>query len=126
MKERNFYRQMLKKMVAFSMPLILSGLLQQLFNWVDALIVGNMVGEAALAGVGATSSLYNLFVAAITGFASGLSVLFAQRFGEGKRESSAKLLACYSVLLAVVFTAAAVLGITFASNVLKLMNTPKA
>ena len=54
--------QILKKLTAFAIPLILSGMLQQLFNWVDALIVGNVIGETALAAVGATASVYNLFV----------------------------------------------------------------
>ena len=84
MEEKSLTKQILKKLVVFSTPLILSGLLQQLFNWVDALIVGNIIGETALAGVGATSTLYNLFVNILVGFTSGLSVLFAQRFGEGR------------------------------------------
>ncbi len=41
--------QILKKLISFALPLILSGMLQQLFNWVDALIVGNIIGEKALA-----------------------------------------------------------------------------
>ncbi len=48
----NTTKSILRKLVVFSVPLILSGLLQQLFNWVDALIVGNIIGEEALAGVG--------------------------------------------------------------------------
>ena len=44
-------KQILKRLTFFSIPLILSGLLQQLFNWVDALIVGNILGETALAVV---------------------------------------------------------------------------
>ncbi len=59
MRKENSSSQILKSLVVFSVPLILSGLLQQLFNWVDALIVGNFVGETALAGVGATTSMYN-------------------------------------------------------------------
>ena len=51
-----------KALIGFTLPLVLSGLFQQLFNWVDAFIVGNVNGEAALAGIGATTSIYNLFV----------------------------------------------------------------
>ncbi len=110
MNERNTSKQILKKLIAFSIPLILSGLLQQLFNWVDALIVGNIIGETALAGVGATTSLYNLFVTVLVGFTSGLSVLFAQQFGEGRHGENTKLLANYSVILSVVFVAVSALG----------------
>ena len=63
-----------KALLLFTLPLIMSGLFQQLFNWVDAFIVGNVEGELALAGIGATTSLYNLFVTVITGFTSGLAV----------------------------------------------------
>lgn len=114
----------LKKLTAFSVPLILSGLLQQLFNWVDALIVGNFIGEAALAGVGATSALYNLFITALLGFTSGLSVLFAQQYGEGKHGDNARLLARHSVLLTAAAVVVALLGIGFIDFVLKLMDTP--
>lgn len=125
MNERNTSKQILKKLIAFSIPLILSGLLQQLFNWVDALIVGNIIGETALAGVGATTSLYNLFVTVLVGFTSGLSVLFAQQFGEGRHSENTKLLANYSVILSVVFAAVSALGMIFAVPILNLMDTPK-
>lgn len=115
----------LKKLVAFSVPLILSGLFQQLFNWVDALIVGNFVGETALAGVGAVTSLYNLFVTTIVGFTSGLSVLFARQYGQGERDGNADLLASYSVILTAVFAMISVLGMVFISPILDLMDTPK-
>lgn len=116
----------LKKMAAFSVPLILSGLLQQLFNWVDALIVGNFVGEAALGGVGATSSIYNLFVTVIVGFTSGLSVLFAQRYGKKETAESTKILAVCSTLLTLTFTIIALLGIVFSEKILELTDTPSA
>ena len=45
-----------KELLIFTLPLILSGLFQQLFNWVDAFIVGNIEGELALAGIGATTA----------------------------------------------------------------------
>lgn len=114
----------LKRLTAFSVPLILSGLLQQLFNWVDALIVGNVVGEAALAAIGATSSMYNLFVGVLIGFTSGLSVLFAQQYGGGNQEKNGRLLAVYSVLMTAVFAAISALGVAFISPILGLLDTP--
>ena len=112
-------------MIVFSVPLILSGLLQQLFNWVDALIVGNVIGETALAGVGATSSLYNLLVTVIVAFTSGLSVLFAQQFGEGKSRESTKVLASYTVILTSLFVVISVFGIICTVPILKLIDTPQ-
>ena len=115
----------LKKLTAFSVPLILSGLLQQLFNWVDALIVGNVLGETALAAVGATSSVYGLFITLLVGFTSGLSVLFAQQYGEGNHAANARLLAFFAGVLAVVFAGVAALGIAFTGTLLEKMDTPE-
>ena len=55
-------------LLRFSLPLMLSGILQQLYNWADAFIVGNVEGETALAAVGATTTVVNFYVTAITGF----------------------------------------------------------
>ena len=63
------------KLLKFSMPLILSGILQQLYNWADAFVVGNVNGELALAAVGSTSSVINFYVLAITGFTLGAGIL---------------------------------------------------
>lgn len=111
-------------LLAFTIPLILSGLLQQMFNWVDAFIVGNIEGETALAGIGATTSLYNLFVTVITGFTSGLSVLSAQQYGMGEERKITGLLSSYAILLGALFAAVAAAGILFADKILLLLNTP--
>ena len=73
-------------LIRFSIPLVLSGILQQMYAWADAFIVGNLVGEDALAAVGATVSLYNLFVLVVTGLTLGVSILAAQMYGRGERE----------------------------------------
>lgn len=116
----------LKKLILFSVPLILSGLLQQLFNWVDALIVGNFIGETALGGVGATSSIYNLFVNMIVGFTSGLTVLFAENHGRGKTKENRELLSEHSLILCLIFTVISVIGILFSDGILTVMDTPEA
>ena len=113
-----------RALVAFTLPLVLSGLFQQLFNWVDAFIVGNINGETALAGIGATTSIYNLFVTVLTGFTAGLSVLSAQMFGRKEYRRIASLLSSYSILLGLVFSAIAALGIIFTEEILSIMDTP--
>lgn len=70
-----------KTLVLFTVPLVLSGLFQQMFNWVDAFIVGNVEGEISLAAIGATTAIYSLFITIIIGFTSGLSILAAQQYG---------------------------------------------
>ena len=61
----------LKKIIFFSVPLILGNLLQQLYNTADSIIVGNFVGSNALAAVGSSTSLINLLIAFSQGAAVG-------------------------------------------------------
>ena len=113
-----------KSLIFFTVPLILSGLLQQIFNWVDAFIVGNINGELALAGIGATTSIYNLFVTVIVGFTSGISVLAAQQYGRGEKETLKDILSSFTLLLGGIFLTLSLLGILFASPILTLLDTP--
>lgn len=75
MRKENSSSKILKSLVVFSVPLILSGLLQQLFNWVDALIVGNFVGETALAGVGENTKVLADYTVILTSLFVAISVL---------------------------------------------------
>lgn len=110
-------------LVKFCVPLILSGILQQLYNWVDAFIVGNVAGEEALAAIGATGTVSGLFLLAVNGFTLGLAVLFAQRYGSGRLEEIRNTLSSFSVILGVVFLALAGIGILCAYPLLRLLNT---
>ena len=77
--------------------------------------MGNVEGELALAGIGATTSLYNLFVTVITGFTSGLAVLSAQLFGRGEKERIRKVLSTYTILMGVAFLLIAA-AVSFSRN----------
>ena len=110
-------------LVKFCVPLILSGILQQLYNWVDAFIVGNVAGEEALAAIGATGTVSGLFLLAVNGFTLGLAVLFAQRYGSGRLEEIRNTLSSFSVILGAVFLVLAGIGILCAYPLLRLLNT---
>ena len=124
MKNRCTHGAILKSLATFTIPLILSGMLQQIFNWVDAFIVGNTEGELALAGIGATTSFYNLFVTVIVGFTSGISVFAAQTYGKGEQEKLKRILSTFTILLGVIFFAAAAGGTIFAQEILTVLDTP--
>ena len=109
----------------FTIPLVLSGVFQQLFNWVDAFIVGNVEGELALAGIGAVTATYSMFVMIIVGFTSGLSVLAAQRFGMGRGEELKYILASFSLVLGGIFLVICGLGAVFTQQLLVLLDTPE-
>lgn len=70
----------------FALPLFLGSLLQQLYYAADALMVGRLIGQRALSGVGTCGVLVNLLIALSVGFSTGAGVISARCFGAGKRE----------------------------------------
>lgn len=113
-----------KALITFSVPLILSGLLQQLYSWADAFIVGNVEGESALAAIGATNVVTNLLIMAITGFTAGISILSARCFGSGDTVVQKTILSTFVVVLGGVFALLSLVGIGFADGMLHLLSTP--
>lgn len=113
-----------KKLITFSLPLILSGILQQLYSWADAFIVGHTEGESALAAIGATGTISDFFILVITGFTLGLSILAAQKFGHGETGLIHKILSSFVVIFGFAFTVAAIAGVNLAGQVLRLLHTP--
>jgi len=77
---------LLGKILIFSMPLMLSGILQLLFNAADMIVVGRWVGSDALAAVGSTGSLVNLIVNVFIGLSVGTNVLVARYYGAGQEK----------------------------------------
>ena len=112
------------ELIKFCTPLILSGVLQQLYNWVDAFIVGNVNGETALAAIGSVSSVSNFYIMAITGFTTGLSILIAQKFGGGEKEQISRILSTFLVIAGVAFSLVAVAAFVAAGPLLTVMDTP--
>ena len=97
---------------------------QQLYNTVDAVIVGRFVGKGALAAVGGSSAvLSNLIIGCFTGLASGASVIVSQFYGakdERNLQKSLHTAYAFSVILSIVFT---ILGWALTHS-LKLIDTP--
>ena len=110
-------------LIKFSLPLILSGVLQQLYNWADAFIVGNAEGELALAAVGSTTTAVNFYVTAITGFTLGLNIFFAQKYGSGETERIPRILAVFLFFLGGIILVLSALGMWLAAPLLELLRT---
>ena len=81
---------LLGKIILFYIPLMLSGILQLLFNAADVAVVGRFAGNEALAAVGSTSSLTNLLVNLFIGLSVGAGVVMAKYFGAKDKENSSK------------------------------------
>ena len=114
-----------REMISFSLPLIFCGILQQLYSWADAFIVGHAEGELALAAVGATSSISYFLVNTILGFTLGLSVMAGQHFGRRDNVTVRRMLHGWLPLLAGAYTVLCALAMLFAGPVLRLMATPE-
>ena len=114
-----------RELFLFSVPLILSGILQQLYNWADAFIVGHFIGEEALAAVGATFTVTNLFILVITGFTLGLSIYAAYKCGKKKQEEIRHILSAFLLILGVIFLLLSIVGIGLSDFILTAINTSK-
>lgn len=113
------------KILLFYIPLMLSGILQLLFNAADIVVVGRFVGSEALAAVGSTSSLINLLVNVFIGLSVGANVLAARFFGAGKKEELSDMVhtAIATSLISGIFLI--FLGVLLARPALLLMETPE-
>ena len=114
-----------KKMLIFTVPLMLSGILQLLFNAADIIVVGNFAGDKSLAAVGATSSVINLLTNLFIGLSVGANVLVANYIGANKEDDLKKTVhtaMAVSVISGIILTA---IGIIFAPFILCLMQTPE-
>ncbi len=112
------------KLIIFSIPLILSGMLQLLFNAADVIVVGRFAGKEALAAVGGTSSLTNLLVNVFMGLSIGANVLVARFYGAGQKKELDEMIhtAIATSVIAGVFLI--FVGFFIARPALALMGTP--
>ena len=112
MKRRSYEMDMcrgplLGKLLVFAFPLMLSGILQLLFNAADIVVVGRFAGSQALAAVGSTGAVSNLIINAFIGLSIGANVLVARSVGAGQREEASRAVHT-SILLSLICGAALV------------------
>ncbi len=113
-----------KKITIFTIPLILSGILQLLFNAVDIVVVGRCAGNESLAAVGSTGSLINLIVNVFIGLSVGANVLVARFYGADHKKDLAEMV--HTAILTSIISgfALVVIGIFLAKPALTMMDTP--
>ena len=116
---------LLGKIMIFYIPLMLSGVLQLLFNAADIIVVGRFAGSEALAAVGSTSSLINFLVNLFIGLSVGANVLVARFYGAGQKKELSEMVHT-AILTSVVSGVILVLvGVLVAAPALQLMGTPE-
>ena len=112
------------KLVSFSLPLMLSGILQLMFNAVDVIVVGRFAGSQALAAVGSTTALINMFVNLFMGISLGTHVLAARCFAAGKDRQMSETVHTSIAFAAISGIVMVFVGIFFSKFALELMATP--
>lgn len=113
------------KILRFSIPIILTGILQLLYNAADIIVVGRFTGATALAAVGSTSSLISLIVNAFIGLSVGTGVAVARNYGAGDMKGVSSVLHTSIALSVVAGVVVAIVGIVFSHPLLELMGSPQ-
>ncbi len=111
--------------VTYTVPIILTSLLQLLFNAADLVVVGQFCGSISVGAVGATGSITNLIVNLFIGFSVGAGVSVAHGIGSKDREMVQKTVHTALPLAAVCGVILTVIGVSFAEPLLRLMGTPE-
>lgn len=112
------------KLISFSLPLMLTSVLQLMFNAVDIIVVGHYSGSQALAAVGATTALINIFTNLFIGISMGANVLAARYYAAGHDKEMSEAVHTAITLAVISGVLMAVVGGLAAGWSLRLMNTP--
>lgn len=116
----------LSRTLLFAYPIILSNVLNLLFNTADIVVVGQFAGSNSLAAVGSTTSLINLIIGLFTGFSIGASVVTARAYGERSQEKITQSVHCSMALGIVLGAVVGILGFFASEPLLKLTKTDPA
>lgn len=114
-----------KSLVTFAIPIFISMLFQNLYNTVDSLIVGRVLGEEALAAVGSGGTILDLLIGFANGVGLGMSLVIAQKYGAGDTDGIKKASAACLVIGITLTLVISVVGLVFLGELLRLLNTPE-
>ena len=113
-----------KGILRYAVPLMFSTLLQYLFNAVDIAVLGNMADTAAVAAVGATSSIISVIMSGFVGFSSGCKIILARQIGEGNEERVKKTVDTSMISAAAIGVLLSVIGFFLAPLFLNWTSCP--
>ena len=112
--------------LAFSLPLLIGNIFQQVYSMVDTMVVGHTLGDHGIAAIGATTTLYQLIVNFAWALNNGYAIIVTQRFGAHDFKSMRQAIAGMMMLDAAVTCLLTVLSLLFLRPLLAFMNTPEA
>lgn len=115
-----------KQLLAFSLPLLVGNLFQQLYNTVDSVVVGNFIGSDALAAVGSSNSLINLIIGMFMGIGTGAGVIISQYYGAEEKQKLHWAVHTTMALSIIGGFLLIALGVLLSPLILALMGTPES
>ena len=113
-----------KKIVVFTIPMLLGNIAQQLYSTVDSIVVGKYVGDHALAAVGSATPILNLLLVLFVGISMGASIMVAQYFGAKQREELSITIGNCITLTAAAVVIIMVISCLIVRPLLEMLNTP--
>ena len=119
------YGDISKQLFMFTIPILLSQILQQFYNIADTAIIGRYIGTDALAAIGSTGLLISVIVNFFIGLSTGISAVIANQFGANEYDKLKKSIStslAVSVLLGIVFTIGSLI---FMKPIINILQTPK-
>ena len=115
-----------KRILEFSIPMLLGNIAQQLYNTADSIIVGMYVGDNALAAVGSASPILNLLLALFVGISTGAGIVVSQRFGAKDRKGLTEAIGNCLALSAIATILIMIIGPAISMPMLKMLGTPES
>jgi len=115
-----------KLIFQFTLPMLIGNVFQQSYNIVDSIIVGNYLGKAALAAVGASFPIIFILISLVIGIASGMNIIIAQYFGAGDITRVRRTIDTMFIFIFAASTLVTVVGIYFSEDMLRLTRLPEA
>ncbi|MBD5155259.1 MAG: MATE family efflux transporter [Oscillibacter sp.] len=113
-----------KRIMEFTVPMLIGNLAQQLYNTADSIVVGHYVGDNALAAVGSAAPILNLLIALFVGVSTGAGIVISQNYGSGKRDKLSESIGNCVTLAAISAAVTMVIGLAVTTPMLKLLDTP--
>lgn len=115
-----------KKIVLFAVPMLVGNIAQQLYNTVDSVVVGNYVGDNALAAVGSAGPILNLLIVLFVGISVGAGIMVSQYFGAREREKLSVTIGNCITLTAIATLFVMIAASLVARPLLELLGTPES
>lgn len=114
----------LKLILSFSVPMLIGNIFQQVYNFVDAAVVGRFVGAESLAAVGSTGTIISVMICLMMGLTNGAGIIISQCFGSRNFDEMRRTVTGLIYIVTILSLITSLAGIIFARPILILLNTP--